>query len=66
MDFIHAIEQEIGKKAQINYLPLQIGDVPVSFASATELEEAVGYKPATSVAYGMKQFLNWFRDYYKL
>ncbi|MFY0600342.1 MAG: NAD-dependent epimerase [Cyclobacteriaceae bacterium] len=66
MEFIRAIEQEIDKKAQINYLPLQMGDVPASFADASELEEAVGYKPQTTVAEGMKQFLSWFREYYKL
>ncbi|MEP4535140.1 MAG: NAD-dependent epimerase [Cyclobacteriaceae bacterium] len=66
MDFIHAIEHEIDRKAQINYLPLQIGDVPQSFADATELEDAVGYKPQTTVAYGMKQFMKWFREYYNL
>lgn len=66
MEFIRAIEQEIDRKAQINYLPLQVGDVPASFAEVSELEEAVGYKPATTVSEGMKQFLNWFRQYYNL
>lgn len=66
MEFIHAIEQEIDKKALINYLPLQTGDVPASFADASELEEAVNFKPLTTVAHGMRQFLKWFREYYKL
>lgn len=66
MQFIHAIEHEIDRKAQINYLPLQTGDVPQSFADASELYEAISFKPATSVAYGMKQFLSWFRKYYNL
>jgi UDP-glucuronate 4-epimerase len=66
MEFIEAIENEIGAKAMINYLPLQMGDVPASYADATELMDAVGYKPSTTVAYGMKQFLSWFREYYNL
>ncbi len=66
MEFIRAIELEIDRKAQINYLPLQIGDVPASFANVVELEEAVGYKPKTTVSHGMKQFLTWFREYYNM
>lgn len=66
MEFIEAIENEIGAKAKINYLPLQMGDVPASYADATELMDAVGYKPSTTVVHGMKQFLTWFREYYKL
>ncbi|WP_258102698.1 NAD-dependent epimerase [Marinoscillum sp. MHG1-6] len=66
MDFIRAIEEVIGKKAEINFLPLQIGDVPQSFADATELYEMVDFKPSTTVAYGMKQFLDWFRNYYNV
>ncbi len=64
MQFIRAIEKEIDKKAQINYLPMQIGDVPQSFADASELYETIHFKPSTTVEFGMKQFMSWFREYY--
>ncbi|REE01709.1 UDP-glucuronate 4-epimerase [Marinoscillum furvescens DSM 4134] len=66
MDFVHAIEKELGIKADINFMPLQTGDVPQSISDVSALEEAVGYKPSTSVETGIKNFISWFRDYYKL
>jgi UDP-glucuronate 4-epimerase len=66
MEFVEAIESEIGKKAQINYLPLQTGDVPATFADVTSLESTVNYKPATKIADGISNFVTWYRDYYKL
>lgn len=64
MHFIRAIESEIGKKAQLNYLPIQKGDVPVTFADVSELQDLVSFKPATSIETGVKAFVSWYRKYY--
>ncbi|VXD19066.1 Protein CapI [Marinoscillum sp. 108] len=66
MDFIEAIEKKIGKKAKINFLPLQTGDVPSSVSDVSALEEAVGYKPSTSIETGINNFMDWYREYYNL
>ena len=66
MDFIKAIETELGRKAEINYLPLQKGDVPVAFADATDLEKAIDYKPSTTIENGVRSFINWYKTYYNV
>ena len=66
MTFIEAIEDAAGKKAQKNYMPMQAGDVPATFADIDSLKEAVGFKPDTDIEYGMQQFVAWFKTYYKL
>jgi UDP-glucuronate 4-epimerase len=66
MNFIEAIEGAAGKKAQKNYMPMQAGDVPATFADIDSLKEAVGFKPDTDIEYGMQQFVAWFKAYYKL
>ena len=53
------------KKAKINFLPLQPGDVPDTFASVGNLKRQFNYKPSTNVVEGVKIFVNWFRDYYQ-
>ena len=63
-DFIDAIEAECGRKAQRNHLPMQMGDVPATWADATLLEEVTGYRPKTDVREGIRQFVAWYRDYY--
>lgn len=65
-DFIAAIEHSIGKKAIMELLPLQLGDVPDTFADISELEKQVGYKPTTSVTEGVASFVSWYRDFYNL
>jgi UDP-glucuronate 4-epimerase len=65
MDFIHAIEDELGKKALINYLPIQMGDVPETYADASSLERAVGYKPQTTIKEGIHEFITWYKSYFK-
>lgn len=65
IDYISAIENELGIKAEIEMLPLQPGDVPESFADATELYRATSYKPTTNVAVGVSNFVKWYRDYYE-
>jgi UDP-glucuronate 4-epimerase len=64
MDFIAAIEHAAGRKAVCNFLPIQPGDVPASFASADLLERLTGYRPATQIGPGMKAFVDWFRAYH--
>ena len=66
IEYIHAIEKSLGKEAILDLLPLQPGDVPDTFADSTALEQAVGYKPSISVDDGVQQFVNWYRDFYKV
>lgn len=66
MTYVKAIEDALGKKAEINYLPLQKGDVPSTYADVSELMKAVDYKPDTKVQTGVSNFVQWYRDYYKL
>ncbi|MGO2055302.1 MAG: NAD-dependent epimerase [Halomonadaceae bacterium] len=62
--YIEAIEKALDKRAIKELLPLQPGDVPDTYADSSELESAVGYKPATSVKEGVAKFVAWYRDYY--
>ncbi len=62
-DFVDAIEQEIGKKAIRNYMDMQPGDVPATWADATLLRRLTGYAPQTDIAEGVKRFVAWYRDY---
>ena len=64
MDFIKAIEKALGKEAKKNYLPLQAGDVPATWADTSALERDLGYKPSTSIEFGIKNFVKWYREFY--
>lgn len=64
MDFVDAIEAEIGKKAVRNYMPMQQGDVPATWADASLLHSLTGYRPETPVREGVARFVRWYRDYY--
>ena len=66
MDYINALEKSLGKKAKINYLPLQLGDVPDTYANVNELNVKFKYKPSTSVIDGVKNFVNWYKEYFKI
>ena len=66
MDFIEAIETEIGRKAIRNMMPMQLGDVPATWADATLLQRLTGYRPQTPFGEGVARFVRWFRDYYKI
>jgi UDP-glucuronate 4-epimerase len=66
MDFIEAIEQAVGKVANKNFMPLQDGDVPATFADVSELTAWTGFKPATPIVDGVGRFVRWYRDYFKL
>ena len=62
--FIDSIESACGKKAKENHLPMQAGDVPLTFADIDELVASTGFKPATSIENGMQSFVDWYRDFY--
>ncbi|QFT85262.1 UDP-glucose 4-epimerase [Halomonas sp. THAF12] len=64
--YIEAIEEALDKKVIKDLLPLQPGDVPDTYADSTELESAVGYKPATPVKDGVYNFVSWYRDFYQV
>ncbi|GAB3646491.1 NAD-dependent epimerase [Echinicola sediminis] len=65
MDFIEAIEKATGSKAELELMPIQPGDVPVTFADVSDLVADTGYKPSTPVAKGVEAFVSWYRDHYK-
>ena len=64
--FIEILESELGKKAIKNYLPMQPGDVKATFANTDSIESWVGYKPKISINKGVKHFVNWYKNYYKV
>jgi len=64
LDFIDAIEDCLGKKAIRNYMPMQMGDVPATWADASLLQELTGYRPQTDFKVGIASFVEWFRDYH--
>lgn len=64
LDFIDAIEACLGKTAIRNYMPMQMGDVPATWADAALLHRLTGYRPQTDVRDGIAHFVEWFRDYY--
>ena len=65
MRYIELIEECVGKKAEMNMLPLQPGDVPDTWADTEALSNDVGYAPNTSIEVGVKNFVDWYVDYYK-
>lgn len=62
--YISVLEEELGKKAIKNYMPLQAGDVPRTFADVSDLQRDVGFKPDTSVEEGIHHFVEWYLKYY--
>lgn len=64
LDFVEAIEEELGQKAIRNYMPMQLGDVPATWADASLLQNLTGYRPHTPVREGVAQFVKWYRDYH--
>jgi UDP-glucuronate 4-epimerase len=66
MDFVRAIETALGKKAVIEYLPLQAGDVPATYADVSNLMADTGFTPATPVTQGIARFVDWYKDYYQV
>jgi len=66
MAYIDALEKTLGKKAKVNFLPLQPGDVPDTFADINNLKEKFNYKPSTSVVDGVSKFVEWYNSFYQL
>ncbi len=65
MDFVDEVEKSLGIKPVINFMEMQKGDVPATYADASLLQKLTGYTPKTDVATGVKLFVNWYRDYYQ-
>jgi UDP-glucuronate 4-epimerase len=63
-DFIHVLEDRLGKKAHINFMPMQPGDVKSTYADISDLSRDTGYAPSTSIEEGLSRFVKWFKEYY--
>jgi UDP-glucuronate 4-epimerase len=66
MRYIEVIEECVGRKAEMNMLPLQPGDVPATWADTEDLAQDTGYRPSTPVEEGVRRFVDWYRDYYSV
>lgn len=66
MDFIQAIEDEIGKEAEKIFLPMQPGDVYQTYADTSKLQRELGFKPVKPIKEGVKETINWYKEFYKL
>lgn len=64
MAMIEVLEKALGRKAQKNYLPIQDGDVPATYADIDDLTAVIGFRPRTSIEKGIPQFVDWYRNYY--
>ena len=65
MDFIEAIEEALDRKAKKNFLPMQPGDVPTTWADVDDLVEDFGYSPSVPIGEGVKKFVKWYLDFYE-
>ncbi len=66
MKFIEVIEENIGKKGIKNFMPMQPGDVPATYADVDDLIKTAGFKPSTSIEEGISNFIKWYKEYYKI
>lgn len=66
MDYINTLEKNLGKKAKLNLLPLQKGDVPETYANINNLKIKYNYEPSTSIDKGIANFVEWYKNYYKV
>ena len=64
LEFIQEIENALGREAQKEFLDIQPGDVPATYADVDDLIQDVGFKPETSIATGIRRFIEWYKDYY--
>ncbi len=64
MRYIEVLEECLGRRAEKNFLPMQLGDVPETFADIADLVTDVGYRPATPVEVGVRRFVDWYMEYY--
>lgn len=65
MEFVEAIENKLGKEAKKNYMDLQPGDVPETYANVDDLFRDINFKPETTIQGGVNKFVDWYLDYYK-
>lgn len=66
MDFIEAIENKLGKTAKKNFLPLQAGDVPETYANVDDLYRDIDFQPETTIQDGVNKFIDWYLEYYEV
>jgi UDP-glucuronate 4-epimerase len=66
LEYIKVIEDCLGKEAKLDLLPMQPGDVPSTMADVSELQNAVGFRPSTSVRDGVRRFIEWYREFYNV
>ena len=64
--YISVLEECLGKKARLDLLPMQPGDVPSTLADVSDLEQATGFRPKTTVEKGVAAFVKWYREYYRV
>lgn len=66
MDFIEAIESKLGIEAKKDFMPLQAGDVPETYADVEDLFRDINFRPQTSIKNGIGNFIDWYLEYYKI
>lgn len=66
LDYIRTIERCLGRKAELQLLPMQAGDIAATLADVSRLEQAIGYRPTTTVDVGVPRFIDWYRNYYRV
>ena len=66
LDFIRVLEDCLGKKAGLNMLPRQLGDVQATCADINALQESVGFRPTTAIETGLRRFVDWYMQYYSV
>ncbi len=66
MEFIETLEEHLGRKAEKNFMSMQPGDVPATYADVDDLMKEVGFKPKTDIKEGVKKFVEWYRTYYQV
>lgn len=65
LDFIQILEEKIGKKAKMVFLPMQPGDVKITYADITDLQKDVGFSPSTALEKGLESFVKWYKEYHQ-
>lgn len=65
IDFISLLEKSLGRKAKKNFMPIQTGDVPTTWADTSALEKLTGFRPNTDISIGISNFVEWYKEYYK-
>jgi UDP-glucuronate 4-epimerase len=66
LDYVKLLEKSLGRKASIEMLPIQAGDVPDTYADVKDLFDDFGYSPKTTIAEGVQKFVDWYCEYYKV